>query len=207
MAKEYRLMPNESVILKEVSVAHGGIMASTTDELLLTNMNIICVDKGIFGNTKGFFQYPLSQIKKYNGKPQVMMGKRSNGTRALEVYFLNGEVEYFSFASGNKKKINQWVEAINKVVVGATVEQNPEADDNEYDDEDTLVGAFKEVGDEFKEIGSELLGAIGIQKKKKKNTKNQVQRVTQKCVSCSAPLAGVKGQVVKCSYCDTEQVL
>ena len=207
MAKEYRLMPNESIILKEVSVAHGGVMAIYTDELMLTNLNIICTSKGMFGNTKNIFQYPLSQIKKYNGRPQVILGKLSNGTPCLEVYFINGGVESFNFQTGNKKKINQWIEAIGKLVGGGSVELSSSFDDD--DDDDTLVGAFKEVREQFKEVGSELLGSLGFKPgKKKTSSASQVsERVSKKCVSCSAPLVGNRGQVVKCKYCDTEQIL
>ena len=31
--------------------------------------------------------------------------------------------------------------------------------------------------------------------------------VNKKCISCSAPLIGKKGQVVHCKYCDTDQIL
>lgn len=209
MAKQYRLMPNESVIMKESSVAHGGIWAIYTDELMLTNLNIVCTSKGTFGNVKNIFQYPLSQIKKYNGRPQVIMGKLSNGTPDLEIYFINGEVETFNFQSGNKKKINQWIEAITKIVGGGSVEQNGFSDeDYDEDDSDTLVGAFKEVGDQFKDVGAEFLGALGFKPgKKKSQTQQDSMRVSKKCISCSAPLVGNKGQVVKCKYCDTEQTL
>lgn len=212
MTKQYRLMPNEAIILKEVSVAHGGVWAIYTDELMLTNLNIVCMNKGTFGNVKNIFQYPLSQIKKYNGKPQAIMGKLSNGTPSLEVYFVNGEVESFNFQLGNKKKINQWIDAINKLVGGGTVDQDfssDEDDDDEDDDEDTFIGAFKEAGDQFKDAAAELFGAFGFKpgKKKSASTSQGVERVGKKCVSCSAPLIGNRGQVVKCKYCDTEQAL
>jgi hypothetical protein len=197
-------MPNESVIIKESSVAHGGVWAIYTDELMLTNLNIVCTNKGIFKNVKNIFQYPLSQIKKYNGKPSVIMGKLLNGTPDLEVYFINGEVETFNFQSGNKKKINQWIEAITKIVGGGSVEQSDFSDD----DSNTLVGAFKEVSDQFKDVGTEFLGALGFKPgKKKAQVQQELTRVSKKCISCSAPLVGNKGEVVRCKYCDTEQTL
>ncbi|MDK7337204.1 hypothetical protein [Pauljensenia sp. UMB0895] len=208
VAKEYRLMPNEAVILKEVSVAHGGVRAVYTDELMLTNLNIVCTNKGMLGNTKNILQYPLSQIKKYNGRPQVIMGKLSNGMPCLEVYFINGGKESFKFQSGNKKKINQWIKAIGELVGGESVDQSTDIDTNDYDGEDTLVGAFKEVGEQFKDVGTEILGSLGFRLGKKMSAPNQgVERISKKCVSCSAPLVGNKGQTVKCKYCDTEQSL
>ena len=213
MAVKFNLMPNESIILQEVSVAHGGVWAIYTDELILTNLNIYCVNKGTFGNTKKIFNYPLSQIKKYNGKPQVMMGKLSNGTPSLDIYFMNGSSESFNFQSGNKKNINKWIDAINNIVGGGSDSNNLSMDDDSYDDDDdsdTLVGAFKEVGSEFKEVGVEFLGALGFKPGKKKSPNSSVagsETVSKKCSSCSAPLIGKKGQVIKCKYCDTKQTL
>ncbi|WP_416143786.1 PH domain-containing protein [Planococcus koreensis] len=74
------LMPNESIILKSKNVMHGGLMANYTDELILTNQNIIHVKKGVFGNTKNVKKYPLNQIKIFNGKSQAILGKQRNGS-------------------------------------------------------------------------------------------------------------------------------
>ena len=206
MAAKYNLMPNESIILKETGVAHGGVMAIYTDELMLTNLNIVCTSKGMFGGTKNIYQYPLNQIKRYNGKPQAIMGKLSNGTQCLEVYFMNGSSESFNFQSSNKATINKWIREINRLLVGDSLDE--EEMDADYDP-NTLVGAFKEVGSQFKDVVTELLGSLGFKKKKKKTAQNDQGpvKVSKKCISCSAPLVGYKGKVIKCRYCDTEQTL
>ncbi len=199
MAKDYLgLAHNEAVIIKDESVAHGGVGALLTDELLLTNLRIICVHKGMFGNVKQVYSYPLSQIKKFDGKPQIMMGKVSNGNRCLDVYLLNG-VEHFQFSTGNKKKIEQWIDEVYKLLLGEAAEKTPE-DESEYDP-DSLLGQFAEVGQQFKDI-------IGIRSKPKiKPVSPQEIKVTKKCISCSAPLVGAPGQTVRCKYCDTTQTI
>ena len=207
MAAKYNLMPNEFIILKETGVAHGGLMAIYTDELMLTNLNIVCTSKGMFGGTKNIFQYPLNQIKRYNGKPQAIMGKLSNGTQCLEVYFMNGSSESFNFQSSNKATINKWIKEINRILVGDS-QDDENTQDDDYDP-NTLVGAFKEVGSQFKDVGTELLGSLGFNPGRKKSA--QVEqgpvKISKKCISCSAPLVGYKGKVIKCRYCDAEQTL
>ena len=81
--------------------------------------------------------------------------------------------------------------------------------DDDEDSDDSVLGAFKEVGEQFKEVGSELLGSLGFKpgKQKTSSASQESERVSKKCVSCSAPLVGNRGQVVKCKYCDTEQIL
>ena len=76
----YHLEPSEAILIQSTGVVceGGGLMNAYTDELILTNMNIIHVRKGMFGNTKGVQKYPLNQVKVINGEAQAIMGKSSN---------------------------------------------------------------------------------------------------------------------------------
>lgn len=189
------LAPNEAVIFKETNVAHGGGMASCTDELILTNLNIICISKGVFGNTKRIFYYPLTQIKSYNGKPQVVSGKLPNGLDTLEIYFLNSN-ETFFFQVANKKRIEKWISAINNVLVGNTNIDTLSNSVSEYNRE-TVAGVLKEFGEDLKNM-------FGFKQSNGEQEKEEVV-VNKKCIACSAPLIGKKGQVIHCKYCDTDQ--
>ncbi|WP_394189918.1 hypothetical protein [Paenisporosarcina quisquiliarum] len=192
----FNLMPNESIILKSQNVAHGGLMAIHTDELILTNQNIIHVKKGVFGNTKNVKRYAVNQIKIFNGEPQAILGKQRNGSSQLEIYFLNGH-ECFGFQSMTKKEVVQWINAITKLVTGnesTTVPLGFAIPGTEY-----LAETIKGTVDTFK-------NTIGINSKKTDNGVSS-EKVTKKCISCSAPLTGNKGQTMYCKYCDTAQVL
>lgn len=180
MADNLGLDYDEVVILKETSVAHGGVMAIYTDELVLTNKKLICVNKGMFGGTKKIYHYPLDQIKVFNGVPQVQQGKLSNGTPCLDVYLVDGE-EHFNFQTKNKQKIALWIEEIRKrfggnfayssVRMSSSYDEDIDEDENSSEDDDSLLGAFKEVGEEFKDVGIELADAFGIKLKKKNKSK------------------------------------
>lgn len=192
----FNLMPNESIILKSQNVAHGGLMAIHTDELILTTQNIIHVKKGVFGNTKNVKRYAVNQIKTFNGEPQAILGKQRNGSSQLEIYFLNGH-ECFGFQSMTKKEVVQWINAITKLVTGhesTTVPLGFAIPGTEY-----LAETIKGTVDTFK-------NTIGIKSKKTDNGVSS-EKVTKKCISCSAPLTGNKGQTMHCKYCDTAQVL
>lgn len=198
MAK-FNLQPDEAIILQETSVEHGfGLTSAYTDELYLTTRNIYCINKGVFGNTKNIFCYPLNQVKRANDRPQVILGKKSNGTPSLDIYFMNSH-ESFSFQSGNKSKIKKWIQEIYKAL--GFVDDGTE----EFDDSDTPIGELKSA---FNDAMSDL--GINFQFGKKKATTNQTQantKVTKRCISCSAPLVGIKGQTIRCKYCDTDQTL
>ena len=64
MAK-YQLQPNEGVVLQETGIRYEPNKLSTayTDELILTNLNLIHVRKGVFMGTKGILYIPLNQVK------------------------------------------------------------------------------------------------------------------------------------------------
>jgi hypothetical protein len=195
------------MVAQEVGVAHGGLMAIYTDELMLTNLNIFCVNKGMFGNTKTVFCYPLNQIKIFNGKPQVVTGKLSNGMSTLDIYFQNGN-ESFRFQSQNKNKITRWTKLICKIILGdhsQEIEFLEEDEKNSGIDLDSPIGQVKEA---WNGIKSEL-GFIPTKKKTSASAVPQPEsiRVNKKCIFCSAPLIGIKGQMVHCNYCDADQTL
>ncbi len=194
---KFNLLPNESIIIKSDRVMHGGLMASYTDELILTNQNIVYISKGMFGNTKSIQRFPINQIKMYNGEPQVIYGKQQNGSPQLEIYFMNGH-KYFAFQSSGKKEVTRWVNAIYELLTGNRPSTNPEGTSSAIPGTEYLAKTFKDTIDTFK-------STFGV--KTKSNTGVADEKVTKKCISCSAPLSGEKGQIVNCIYCDTDQVL
>lgn len=187
------LNPNESIILQSKNVASGKILAVHTDELILTNQNVIHISKGVLGNTKSIRKFPVNQIKTYNGEPQVILGKDRNSLPRLELYFLSGQ-ENFCFQSLRKKEAKQWVNAIYKLMTG----------------NETVKASWESAipGSEF--LAKKIKGTMDAFKDTLADNSNRVvssKKVTQKCGSCSAPLTGFKGQVIQCKYCDTAQAL
>ena len=198
MAAKFSLLPNESIIYKsESSVMHGGFMSTYTDDLVLTNLNIVYINKGIFGNVKGIQKFPVNQIKMFNGEPQAIMGKQQNGMPKLEIYFINGQQESFAFQSAGKKEVNKWINEICKLLTGHDKSSSVSSSKmSAIPGTEYLAETLKGTMDTFK-------GAFGI---KSKEQAAEIP-ITKKCISCSAPLNGIKGQTVRCRYCDTDQVL
>jgi hypothetical protein len=190
MAK-YNLQPNEVVLLKDERVVHGGVLSGATDELMLTNLNLVLVKKGVLGNTKGILTFPLSQVKVQNKQAQAAMGKSSNGSAALDVYFLNGQ-EQFRFQSGGKKKIQTWIANINQAVTG---QEMP----------DTARTAMALPGSEL--VAGVLKDTYSVFRAKLGPQTGAPVKVAGKCRSCGAPIAGNRGQVVTCEYCGSTQQL
>lgn len=190
MAARYSLQPNEAVLLKDEAVAHGGL-GLYAHELILTNLNLVLIKKGTFGNSKGVLTFPVNQIKVYDERAQAIIGKARNGTNVLEVYFLNGQ-EAFSFQSGGKRKINEWIAKINEVVTG---QEAPAQQASRM----ALPGAGLVAG--------VLNDTIGVFKSKLGSTPNGPAKVAGKCRACGAPVTGYEGQTVTCEYCDSLQQL
>jgi hypothetical protein len=188
---EYNLQPNEALLLKEERVRHGGTFASYTDELILTNLNLALVKKGIFGNSKGIRVFPINQVKVYSGQAQAVVGQDKNGTPALEVYFVDGE-EKFAFQSGGKKKILTWAARINQVVTG---QESPVEQDTgmALPGAELVAGVLKDTFGVFKaKFGSKTAAPV---------------KVAGKCTGCGAPTSGTCGSAVTCEYCGTVQQL
>lgn len=191
MAASYNLQPNEVVLLKDERIMHGGLWSAYTDELILTNLNLVLVKKGMFGNVKGVLTFPVNQIKVHNQQAQAVIGKATNGTDLLEVYFLNGQ-EKFSFQTGGKKRLNEWIAKIHQAVTGEEAPAQPGTGM-------ALPGAAMVAG--------VLKDTLGVFKSKLGAQTEAPAKVAGACRGCGAPMAGFQGQTVACEYCGSAQQL
>jgi LSD1 subclass zinc finger protein len=198
MAK-YNLEPSESILIQSTGVLceGGGLLNAYTDELILTNMNIIHVSKGMFGNIKRVQKYPLNQVKIINGQAQAIMGKGSNSMPNLQIYFVNGQVS-FKFQILGKKEIMKYVKEISRVLVGNESSRNSAANQFAIPGAEIVAETLKDTIDVFK-------GTFGIKSKSKAG--DEPVKATKKCIGCMSPLTGTKGHSIRCSYCDTDQIV
>lgn len=180
----YGLMPNEGMIIQYDGVYHN----QKQSELVLTNQNLICVEKnnGLFKTTYNVLKFPVNQIKVVNGQVQAFIVK--DGDDWIFRVLLRNGTEEFKFSCDlfdrlkKKQEADRWVEQINLLLTGKSA-------DNTLDT--SPIGNLKKA-----------LGSMGINIKTK-----QPENVTLKCIGCMAPISGQKGQTVCCKYCDTEQTL
>ncbi len=191
----YNFEPNESIILKSERVLHGeGRSAKYTDDLILTNQNIILISKGLNGSTKNTETYPVNQIKKYNGKAQVILGRNRALNPQLEVYFKDHQ-EIFGFLS--KGEVEKWIVTINDLVTGSLSDENTR--------KLMAIPGTEIVATTLKDTYDTVMGVFGA--KQKGNIKPLNVKVTIKCIGCGSPLSGIQGHSVRCHYCDTDQIL
>lgn len=187
---KYDLLPSEIVLLKDDAVRHGD---EGSGELTLTNLNLVVtrtiMGRGLFGKSSvGIQTFPVSQIKVYNGQAHTRMNTTRGGD-ALEVYFLHGE-EQFRFYNGGKRKIQTWIGKINEAVTG-----QPAAE----------VSSFALPGADL--VAGVLKDTLGAFKSKLGAKPEALVSVATKCISCGAPVSGVRGQRVTCPYCLATQQL
>jgi hypothetical protein len=199
MAK-YFLQADEGILLKGNRITHGN-QTWYTDEIMLTNLNLIWTKIGVYGFPKKLHVFPLSQIKILNERAEVRLGESSyNGSPRLEISFMDGKEETFGFslsAEEAKKEIIKWIKAINKAVTGNDLEF--ESEQELINTDTSFIGVLGNMGNQIKET------FVGASRPKNKNDTGQTERVVGKCKFCSAPLSGLKGQVIHCSYCDSDQ--
>ena len=176
----YELGADEIVIMQD---AHVSDSASGNVTLVLTNQSLIQVNKGFWGSEKSSEKYPLLDLKEYNGKPNVIVGKAKNGSAQLELYFTSFE-KYYSFQAAFAER--KWANAIAKAYKARVVDVKK--NEKAKSDKGVLFAPLKNT------LGS-AKNAI-IPKTKAPKTK------TVKCPKCGAELSGEKGAEVTCSFCD-----
>lgn len=182
---DYDLDIDEAVIMQETGVSIG--MFETAD-LVLTNKNIIQVNRGLLGGVKTSFKYPLANLKTLKGKANVLIGKSRNGSRQLELYFTDGE-KYFRFNHGHAE--NNWAREIIKAhkIRMAEIAGNQKQNHHEA----------KSVFESFADTIESAKGIFNIKK-------IPIQK-TCKCPKCGDELTGNKGSEVECSYCGTKVMI
>lgn len=183
---DLNLQSDEAIILRTEGVSHGGIMATYSDELVLTNRNIYHIKKGLFGGAKQITRFSVNDLKIYDDIAQAKLGKQQNGSVRLELYFKSGE-EYYGFQS--KNEVIKWVNAINKLLTGVEM-QAVDAGKRSIPGAEAVAETLKGTFDTFK-------GVFGMK------TKSEIDKlkVSGKCSSCGAVIVGIKGTSAKCEYC------
>ena len=213
---DLHLQPNEGIIIQSVGVLHGGMMASYTDELILTNLHIIYVKRGIFGGVKSIRKFPVDGIKIVHGQIQAIAGKNPiNNCPQLQIYFKDGK-ETFEFQHSARKEIARWIHSINQLLTCTNMTSDPLGNLNGTPQiTEALretVGAFKNAitGVKTKQV-LEGVDPVKIDTAEyvasKTRSERSTENITIKCMGCMAPVSGLKGQRVHCSYCGTEQTL
>lgn len=186
MAEEFKLSPEEAVILRTGKIGYGrGFQLPSmfnSNELILTNKNLILLRKNMFGQTEDTLYFPLSKILMANGRPQVKKSNPSHMDYALDVYFETG-MESFRFEW--ESDIDEWVENIVSVVTGVPVQKKSDLEMMQ----DALAFA-ESMTDSVEKIQS----VFGIK---------STRQVSCKCPSCGASLSGTKGETIQCPYCGT----
>ena len=112
---DYQLLPHEYMVMNSDHVSFGKNGLST-DELILTNLHLIYIKKGLWGGKKDQVTIPINQIKIFEGKPQVSVTK-TNGVKRLEIYYNSGQA---IFAFNNTKDTDKWARNIIKLISGDT---------------------------------------------------------------------------------------
>ena len=175
----YELGIDEAVILQDFNASAEG----TNVTLILTNQNIIQINKGFWGKEKVAWKYPLLDLKELDGKPNVRVGKSRNGNTQLELYFQGYEKAYSIRGILTERK---WANAIEKAYKAAVTELKKAEKPNRNSAEifAPLKGTFE--------------NAKNVLAPKSKGPKILVM----KCPQCGAELTGEKGEQVRCSYCE-----
>lgn len=189
---DYVLHPDEAVILKENTVYYGPrALNAGTFELVLTSKKLVLIRKhlGLRASVtpKEVRTFPISQIKLFNGQPQVMLVNR----KEVEIYFLNGP-ETFRF-SLNKVAAN-WVDQINLLASGR---------ESEVVVNNNVTNASSP--DYIKDINREAWDILWFRPGAKPRAPEIVQKVSGECSHCGAPIEGLKDRVATCAYCGKSQ--
>lgn len=169
------LQKNEYVVLTKSYIRYNNKITFKEYGLVLTNLNLIVIEKGFFGSKRVFSKIPLNTIKKINGKPSIVIHNDHN----MLISCSTGE-EMFGFY--DKSEAVKWIKQISDIVEGFEVDFE-ELNKNKIPIVEKAANLIKDTVDTF-------FGVLFPKKKK-----------IIECKYCSAQLLGRKGNNVKCPFC------
>lgn len=161
----------------------NGNLLPNIGSLVLTNQNVIWATKTMFGRTKEIQKYLISSVKIYDNKAQVQIEEKIGESTLLTIHF---QYQYIRFSIDEKVKAREFVNNLNKIATGI---------DNDIIAKHVIPGAAF--------IGETLKGTVLTFKNAIKSHKN----ISQSCNAYGASISGIKGQIVKCPYCNSENKL
>lgn len=162
-------------------------------ELFLTNKRLVWAKKTAFGNKiKEMKELPLSQIKMYNGEPQVRVTGQLMEPE-LQIQH-NGGIATISFM--NKRTTNNWMDEIHIAITGQKSSSSSDRLGN------LAIPGMDILGKGIKDSVGAFAAGLGVKNKLIKD-----KNVTTTCSACGAPISGIKGEKIICEFCGTAQVL
>ncbi len=159
-------------------------------ELMLTNKYLVWSRDAKWSLFNGKQTFPIEKfrvdsIKIYDGVPQIKIHKAEFDN--LLIYLKNRTM---SFEFYELEPVQKLINATSKLLTGNEVL---------FETPDTFKGVDK-LASKMSGTVNTFKNAFGI-----KPERNEI--VTKTCQGCGAQISGIKGQSVKCKYCDNQQIL
>ena len=191
---EYRVQPNEAVLLRKERVSQEVGRKTLQVDLMLTNLHIVASQRGMFGGVKSTMLYPLDQVKVFRDQVQAIPEGRDRNDGNLRIYFYQGEV-HFRFQ--NRREAMAWSQKIDEAITGRPAAATPVF-------AEALPGA-ETVANVIKDTVGLFRHSLGIGTKYAGSGRDEPEQVSGTCTGCGAGIADFRNQVTTCSYCGTVQ--
>ncbi len=183
---DLNLRSDEKIILEDGDVSESGLSGSLlfSDDLYLTNYNLIYVYVGLFGKVKNIKKYSLEDIKIDENEEPMAYRDWNEDADSVELRVeLRSKTLEVLFSEDTEENVEMWVDAIK-----TAVEDLPGKERKKEAKKDT---------EETKEIKEEAAP----------KPEENVKFVSKDCLGCGMLITGGEGKLVVCEYCDTKQAL
>ena len=182
MAKEYQFQAGEVELLRANGVKQLGRQGALfSDDLILTNMNLYHISNAKNSDIRKTNKYCLENIKLKDGIPQVRIEWYDRYSRKIDILTNEGHLT-FVFSKVSQETSELWKDKI-------------------------IVETVNRINAKVNPTVAELAGTTENSGITPKSVPVKRNIINAKCISCKAPLYGITYTVVKCDYCDSEQIL
>ena len=182
---------DESIIIKNESIRFDTSAGKKgKGDIFVSNKRLVLTREGMFGKTKETYSFPLSEIKKFNGRPQIKYNDNPGQNPTIDIYTTRMQIEVI-FEQSQKKDAKMFVYQVHRNMCS-------EEEFAKWDAETRYFPTINPI-----QIAEKIGGTIGTVIDA---IKPQIPG-TSNCSKCGSVVHGIIGKSGRCEFCGNEQLI
>ena len=159
-------------------------------DIILTNKRVVITRIGLLGKVKETYSYQMSDIKRFNGRPQVKYTDNPGHEPKVDIYTASSQVEVI-FSISQRKDAKRFVYKIHELL----------CTEEEFDKWNSETNLFPAMNPEIvaEKIGNTIGTVINAMKPQIPGSAT--------CSKCGGLVQGICGKTATCLFCGNQQLI
>ncbi len=182
---------DETVLVKFEDV-HFETSAGTKGkgDIFVSNKRMVLTRESLFGKTKETLSFPISELKTYNGRPQIRYNDNPGQNPTVDIYTTRMQIEV-TFEAAQRRDAKWFVYQVHQNLCSEEEFAKWDAETNFFPARDP-VNVAERIGGTIGTVLNAMMPQIPG---------------TSNCSKCGSLVHGIIGRSAKCEFCGNEQLI